>query len=186
MRDVLTVPVAPPTPRRLRDVMGRFPTGVTVVTCRDGDEPHGMTASSVTSVSLDPPLVLVCVRRGTTTATRLAAAGRFALSILAGHQAPVARRFADPTRPAGARQFASVPTTTGVTGAPLVAGALGWVEADVDALHDGGDHVIVVGRVVSTAGGTDAPPLVFHRGTLGVAGAGGGGDAGDADEEAVA
>lgn len=155
-----------PTSRDLRRVMGRFATGVTVLTTSVGDEPHGMTANSLTSVSLDPPLVLVCVMRDTVTADLILEAGRFAVSVLAEHQDAVARHFADRSRPAGAAQFAEIATTRGVTGAPRIDGAIAWLEADVHAVHDGGDHLIVVGRVVTVEAGADRAPLLFHEGRL--------------------
>ena len=110
-------------PRQFRDAMGHFATGVTVVTV-GGDTPHGMTANSFTSVSLDPPLVLVCVGRDAVMHRALTENGHFAVSVLGAHQEPVARHFADRRRPLGQAQFDSTDWRPGPnTGAPLIAGA---------------------------------------------------------------
>lgn len=151
-------------PTRFRAVLGRFAAGVAVMTSVADGQPHGMTASSVTSVSLDPPLVLVCVDRGTVMAETVTAGGAFALSFLGADQAAVSDAFADPSRPAGEDQFAGVDTHTAVTGVPVLAGAIGWVDTRVWAVHDGGDHVIVVGRVLALDLGEEQGPLVHHGG----------------------
>lgn len=156
-----------PTPQELRTVMRRFATGVTVVTTAGHDGPSGMTANAVTSVSLDPPLVLVCVQAGSGTAERIRAGGTFAVSILAADQQAVAERFADPSRRAGDAQFRGIATALGTTGLPLVVGALGWIECLVHAVHGGGDHLIVVGRVVAVAARPGGDALLFHDGRFG-------------------
>lgn len=160
-----------PTPDRFRDVLGRFATGVTVMTTVTPDGvPHGMTASAVASVSLDPPLVLVCVDREASMSAAVAAAGRFALSILGGGQRSLSEHFADPERGDGETQFAGVETTTAVTGAPLLARAHGWIDCSVWATYDGGDHDIVVGEVAALDAGTIDDALVHHRSGYAVAG----------------
>lgn len=152
-------------PADLRRVMGRFATGVTVVTTLGEDgEPHGMTANAVTSVSLAPPLVLVCVHRDAATAARLAVGRGFALSILHAGQEHLSDRFADPGRPPGRAGFAGVDVVAGAAGLPLVADALGAVECRVDRVHDGGDHRIVVGEVVAAGVRGGGAPLVFLDG----------------------
>ena len=153
-----------PSEARFRDVLGRFVTGVTVMTTDVAGRPHAMTASSVASVSVDPPLVLVCVDRDATMADEVVEAGAFALSFLAADQAELSLAFADPSRPNGPEQFDGIETHRARTGAPILAGAAGWVDATVWRIHDGGDHLIVVGEVTDLGHDDDVDPLVYHRG----------------------
>jgi flavin reductase len=148
---------------RFRAVLGRFATGVTVMTSLADDDVHGMTANAVSSVSLDPPLVLVCVDRTAIMADVVGRGGRFGLSILHRGQRALSDRFADPTRPPGLEQFDGVATHTRVTGAPLLDDALGWLDCRVWASYDGGDHVIVVGEVVDLDVGPQDDPLLYFR-----------------------
>jgi 3-hydroxy-9,10-secoandrosta-1,3,5(10)-triene-9,17-dione monooxygenase reductase component len=142
-----------------RRVMGSFATGVTVVTTQRGDEWHGMTANSFTSVSLDPLLILVCFVRDSRTAEAVIESGVFALDILNHAQMDLWITFAA----AGDADINDV--TVGVTsrGVPILRGSLGYLECDVDAVHDGGDHIIVVGEVVDCEA-REGEPLVFLRG----------------------
>jgi flavin reductase (DIM6/NTAB) family NADH-FMN oxidoreductase RutF len=142
--------------------MARFPTGVMVMTTTVGGVPHGMTANAVTSVSLDPLLVLVCVSREAVMAALVERTRVFALSLLSRDQQHLSEHFADPERSVGIPGFADVPTSTAVTGAPLLAGAIAHIDCEVEALHPGGDHVIVVGRVVHLGLERDGAPLVYH------------------------
>jgi len=147
-----------------RRIMGNFATGVTVVTL-PGEDPHGMTANAVSSVSLDPPLVLVCVDHDTTCYERLSGgADSYAMNILTEDQRDLGEYFADmvelPTDP-----FESRPTRTEVTGAPIFEAAIGYLDCTVEAAHEAGDHTIYVGR--AEAGellDADADPLLFFRG----------------------
>jgi flavin reductase (DIM6/NTAB) family NADH-FMN oxidoreductase RutF len=133
--------------RLLRTAFAAFATGVTVVTV-GGQHPHGMTANSFTSVSLEPPLVLVCVRQGAIMHERLSCAGEFAISVLAAHQDGVARHFADRTRRLGIAQFDGVPWSHGPhSGAPLIDGAIAWLECGLWRAYAAGDHSIVIGQV---------------------------------------
>jgi N-acetyl-1-D-myo-inositol-2-amino-2-deoxy-alpha-D-glucopyranoside deacetylase len=153
-------------PAAFRAVLGRFATGVTVMTTVHEGVPHGMTANAVASVSLAPPLVLVCVGRHTVMAEFVRASGVFALSILRDDQAARSVAFADPVREVGSAEFVGVETSTATTGAPLLAGAIGHLDCRVHAIHDGGDHLIVVGEVQALAAhGTS--PLVYFRGAYG-------------------
>ncbi|MFF9347139.1 flavin reductase family protein [Streptomyces sp. NPDC014734] len=153
--------------RRLRRAFGSFPTGVTVVTV-GGDVPRGMTANSFTSVSLDPPLVLVCVAEEARMRSSLAAAPVFAVSVLGADQEHVARHFADRSRPPGAGQFDAVDWFPGpVTGAPVLAGAAAHFECRAWRTYDGGDHILHVGRVLAWEENPDRDALLFHRGRLG-------------------
>ncbi|WP_328916107.1 MULTISPECIES: flavin reductase family protein [unclassified Streptomyces] len=148
----------------LRTVLGRFATGVTVLTA-GREAPRGMTANSFTSVSLDPPLVLVCVARTASAHGMILAEGRFAVSILSAEQAHLARHFADHRRAGGRGEFDTVDTFGGrVTGAPLISGALAWLECAVAAVYDGGDHSIVLGSVLDLSCGAADEPLLYFRG----------------------
>lgn len=153
-----------PTPAQLREVMSRFATGVTVLTA-PGERGHGMTANAFTSVSLDPPLVLCCVASTSRMHEAILAAGAFGVTVLASDQLPVARYFADKRRPAGAAQFETVDWAPGPrTGAPLLDGALAWLECELEHTYDGGDHAIFVGRVLGAVAGHGDQPLLFHGG----------------------
>jgi flavin reductase len=162
------VSVPPIDPDRFRAVLGRFATGVSVMTTVVDGVPHGMTASAVSSVSLEPPLVLVCVERGAVMATQVAASGVFALSFLADVQADLSAGFADPSRPEGHAQFTGLATSEAVTGALIVDGCVAWVDCRTWATYDGGDHLIVVGEVVALGAGgvpegTQGPrPLLYY------------------------
>lgn len=155
--------IQPPS-EAFRTVMSRFATGVTVMTTLCDGEPHGMTASAVCSVSLEPLLVLVCVERDTAVSGLVPGEDVFALSILSARQQELSDRFADPARPTGAPQFDGVPTTPATTGAPILPDVLGWLDCRVWASYDGGDHVILVGEVVDMGLGGHDDPLVYFRG----------------------
>lgn len=156
-----------PTPDRFRAVMGRFATGISIMTAVPADgQPHGMTANAITSVSLTPPLVLACVERSAIMAEVLEEAEGFALTFLRAEQQEWSQWFADSDRPVGAAQFEGVPTLARPTISPVLEGGLGWVDCRTWATYDGGDHVIVVGEVVDL-GETDDPdaaPLLYDRG----------------------
>lgn len=154
--------IQPPS-EAFRTVMSRFATGVTVVTTLIDGEPHGMTASAVSSLSLDPLLVLVCIERDTSMCQLTVAAGFFALSILASDQQELSDRFADPDRPPGEEQFAGVPFTPATTGAPILDATLAWVDCRVWRTYEGGDHLIVVGEVVDQGLGQPDDALVYYR-----------------------
>ena len=151
--------------RALRDAIGHFATGVTVVTALDGDgRPFGTTANAVSSVSLEPPLVLVCLRRASETLAALRASGRFAINVLRHDQEELALRFA---------RAAADDTWDGVehladAGAPRLAGALAALDCTIHDLADGGDHVIVVGHVHEVEHPDNhVDPLLFYRGGFG-------------------
>lgn len=148
----------------LRRVFGAFATGVTVVTV-GGDTPHGMTANSFTTVSLDPPLVLVCVGRTALMHEALGRVGRFGISVLASHQETVARYYADRRRPFGREQFEFAAWRPGErSGAPLLEGAAAHLECATWRTYDGGDHTIFVGRLLSLHRFCDDDALLFHSG----------------------
>jgi len=151
-------------PDEFRQVLGRLPTGVTVVTTVDDlGQPTGLTASAVASVSLDPPLVLVCVSHGAQSYPALAASGKFAVNVLALGQELLSRRFA--TTAPGQEKFKDVGYRPGRLGLPLLEGALASLECAVVHAYPGGDHTIFVGRVEAGApGGNGLEPLLYYRG----------------------
>jgi len=147
-----------------RQAMRRLPTGVTIVAVLDEDgEPWGLTVSSFTSVSLDPPLVLACIDRMSDTHDRLLDADRFGVSLLSIGQERIARRFA--TDPSQGR-FDSVDWSCGAQGEPIIDGCAAWFECTVRDILPGGDHSIVVGEVMRT-GISGKPSLVYHQGAFG-------------------
>ncbi|WP_323747814.1 flavin reductase family protein [Catenulispora rubra] len=151
-------------PADLRSCFGMFATGITVVSA-GGPNPCGMTANSFTSVSLDPPLVLVCIVHDAAMHKAILGEGSFAISVLAAHQEPVARHFANRDRPRGEREFEAVRWQPGpVTGAPVVADTLAWIECGLAAVYDGGDHSIFVGSVLDMGKGGAGDALLFFRG----------------------
>lgn len=143
--------------------MGRFATGVTIVTCRLGDELHGMTANAVTSVSLDPPLVLVCVDISADSHDIIDKSGAFALSILGRDQEHLARAFAIKEE-AGSHGLDDVPYHTRITGTPIIDGSLAYLDCRVRERFSAGDHTIFIGEVVDAGPLADQPPLIFYRG----------------------
>jgi flavin reductase (DIM6/NTAB) family NADH-FMN oxidoreductase RutF len=154
-----------PTEGEYRATVGLFATGITVVTANAVGVEHGMTLNAFASVSLDPLLVLVCVERDAVMHKVLEEAGGFALSVLAEDQEPIARFFADSSRPAGAAQFAGVAYRLGaVTGAPLLDGAMAWLECEVEQAYGGGDHSIFLGRVLGVERGQLRDPLLYFGG----------------------
>jgi flavin reductase len=154
-----------PTTAEYRAAVGLFATGITVITAHAVGQEHGMTLNAFASVSLDPLLVLVCVERDAVMHKVLGEAGSFALSVLAEDQEPIARYFADSTRPSGAAQFAEVSYRIGrATRAPLLDGALAWIECEVEQNYDGGDHSIFLGRVLTVERGQVRDPLLYFGG----------------------
>lgn len=143
-----------------RQAMGHWLTGVTVVTATDGDEPVGMAANSFTSVSLDPPLVLFCAGKSSSTWPRIESSGAFAVNMLASDQEEVSRVFATKD----ADRFSGVAYRSGATGSPILTDALAFLDCTIEAKHDAGDHVLVVGRVVDLDVQREASPLAFFRG----------------------
>lgn len=151
-----------------RQLLGSYPTGVTVVATRDDrGDPCGLTVNSFSSLSLEPPLILVCIDRDASSHDPLVGSGTFAVSILAADQAGLAAHFA--TQPAESR-FAEISWHEGPDGDPVVDGAAAWLTCSLEAVHEGGDHSILVGRVgAGELGASEA--LVFHRGGYGRVGA---------------
>ena len=151
-----------PSQEVYRRTIGRFVTGVTVATGLDRTGlPHGMTANAVSSVSLDPLLVLVCIDRGTRMSEVVAQGRVFALSVLAADQEQLSDHFADEARGYGVEEFAGVETRAGLTGAPLLEGASAWLDCRLRDLADGGDHVIAIGEVLLAEEGPGVGALMY-------------------------
>jgi flavin reductase (DIM6/NTAB) family NADH-FMN oxidoreductase RutF len=152
---------------RFRQVLGHFATGVTVVTGagEGGGAPVGLSVNSFTSVSIDPPLVAFCVGRTSSTWPRIRATGRFTVNILSADQEAVSRRFASTA--SAVERFEGVGWHPSPAGSPVVEGALAWIDAAVEAEHDAGDHVLVIGRVTGLEVAREGAPLVFYRGGYG-------------------
>lgn len=143
--------------------MGRFATGVTIVTSRCGDELHGMTANSVTAVSLNPPLVLVCIDRSADSHDIIAESGIFAVNILSREQERLSSQFAVKEGEA-AHGLDDVPHHARATGAPIIDGGLAYLDCRVFERYPGGDHTIFVGEVVDAGPLDGTDPLIFYRG----------------------
>lgn len=147
-------------PTTMRSVLGHFPSGVTIVTGVVDGEPAGFTCQSFSSLSLDPPLVLILPGRNSSSWPKIESTGRFCVNVLAEDQGELSTQFAK----SGTDKFAGVEWSPApASGSPILAGATAWIDCTLDASHDGGDHLIVVGAVqaLETA---ELPPLVFHRG----------------------
>jgi flavin reductase (DIM6/NTAB) family NADH-FMN oxidoreductase RutF len=145
----------------LRRLMSHWTTGVAVVTSRSDDGPRGATTNALTSLSLDPPLVLVALDRGSNTLAAALASGRFCVNVLAGGQEEIARRFA--TKASGVEKLAGVPHEL-VDGVPVLGGALAWLACELEQDVPGGDHVILIGRPLEASVDRNAKPLVFFGG----------------------
>lgn len=147
--------------RTLRDAMGCFATGITIVTARDAQQnPIGLTANSFTSLSLEPPLLLVCIANDAGSAGVLRGAEHFGINVLQTSQQVTSSRFASKV----ADRFAETLWSAGETGVPLLAGSLVSVECRREAIHPGGDHFILVGRVVHARFEPRRDPLLYFRG----------------------
>jgi len=144
---------------QFRHALGHFAAGVTVITTRGEDgAPYGLTATAFTSVSLEPPLVLVCIDKKAESHPHFAS-GVFAVNLLAAHQQDVSQHFAK----SGGDKFSQLQYRSGVTGAPLLADTLGHLECRTVHVYEGGDHTIFVGEVVD-ADVRDVEPLLHFRG----------------------
>jgi flavin reductase (DIM6/NTAB) family NADH-FMN oxidoreductase RutF len=143
-----------------RRVLSNFAAGVTVVTTLDRDGgPHGLTATAFTSVSLEPPLVLVCIDKTTETYPHFAPAGVFAVNFLAADQRDVSQHFAKH----GGEKFRDMAWRRGVLGTPILEGSIGHVECRIAHNYDGGDHTIYVGEIEAADANEGAPLLHFRH-----------------------
>jgi flavin reductase (DIM6/NTAB) family NADH-FMN oxidoreductase RutF len=156
------------TGRDFRDTVGAFATGVNVITTRGEEHAYGMTANAFTSVSLDPPLVLVCVGLSADGREAIEQNGVFAVNILSADQEPLSRYFASKDRPRGRDAFRDVPHRQAVTGSPIIIGVCGYLDCTLHTSHEAGDHVIFIGEVLALESDTDVSPLCFHGGGYGL------------------
>jgi 3-hydroxy-9,10-secoandrosta-1,3,5(10)-triene-9,17-dione monooxygenase reductase component len=159
---------APVDPRVMRDVLGHFASGVTIVTATTEGGPIGFTCQSFSSLSLDPPLVVIAPARTSTTWPRLREIGRFCVNVLAEEQTELSQNFAR----SGVDKFAGVPWTRSRHGSPVLADVVAWIDCELWAEYDGGDHTIVAARVLDLGADPDRRPLLFHRGAYGLLDAG--------------
>jgi flavin reductase (DIM6/NTAB) family NADH-FMN oxidoreductase RutF len=147
-----------------RQVLGRFATGVAVVTTRQPDDTlHGLTVNSFTSVSLAPPLVLICVERRARSHEFIAQSGAFAVNFLSERQEIISERFSA-RAPLVSGSFEGIPYRLAVTGSPILEDCLAWLDCRLWATYDGGDHSIFVGQVEALGLGEDGLPLLYYRG----------------------
>ncbi|SLJ96778.1 flavin reductase family protein [Arthrobacter sp. P2b] len=146
--------------RRLRDVFGSFATGLTVITSATKDGPAGFTCQSFASLSLDPALVTFSPARTSSTWPALRKAGSFTVNILPAEHQHLAGQFAR----SGSDKFAGVGYTPSPLGNPILDDALAWIDCELHAEYDGGDHTIVVGAVRHLSARQDAEPLLFFKG----------------------
>lgn len=151
---------------RFRQVLGHFPTGVAVITASAGSGPVGLAVGSFTSVSLRPALVAFCAAHSSTSWPHVREAGRFCVNVLAEDQEDVCRTFAV-TAISGTDKFVGLGWEPSPSGPPRLHGALAWIDCDIEAVHEAGDHQICVGRVLDLDVGDGNGPLVFYRGGYG-------------------
>jgi 3-hydroxy-9,10-secoandrosta-1,3,5(10)-triene-9,17-dione monooxygenase reductase component len=154
----------PVDPHVMRDVLGHFASGVTVVTADTAEGPLGFTCQSFSSLSLDPPLVVFAPARTSTTWPRLRSIGRFCVNVLAEDQTGLSQTFAR----TGADKFAGVPWTRSRHGSPVLHDVVAWIDCALWAEYDGGDHTLVAARVLDLGADPERRPLLFHRGSYGL------------------
>lgn len=153
-------------PRAFRDTLGHFASGVTIISGADGEGPAGFTCQSFYSVSMDPPLVSFSVMRTSTTYPRIRETGNFAVNVLSHHQHEVSSQFAR----SGTDKWAGIARQETASGNPVIEGTLMWLDCEIWAEHEAGDHLIVIGRVVETSPSDwrrhqpHHEPLVFFKG----------------------
>jgi flavin reductase (DIM6/NTAB) family NADH-FMN oxidoreductase RutF len=162
--DPADVPAPVVDARLLRDVLGHFASGVTVVTADTAEGPIGFTCQSFSSLSLDPPLVMFAPARTSLTWPRLRAMGRFCVNVLAEGQTDLSSRFAR----SGTDKFAGVPWRPSRHGSPVLDGVVAWIDCRLWAEYDGGDHTLVAARVLDLGADPGHRPLLFHRGAYGL------------------
>jgi flavin reductase (DIM6/NTAB) family NADH-FMN oxidoreductase RutF len=156
---VKATPRAPVNPAQFREAASRFASGVTVAAAAHRGMHHAITATAFASLSLEPPLVLLALDRAGQLIGLVRESGTVGLSVLSAEQEAIGRRASIPGRPLQPL-VDEAPTTTALTGAPLLIGALAWFDCEVEAISEHGDHAIIVGRVV-TAAWTDGEPLLY-------------------------
>lgn len=149
-------------PRRFRDVLGHFATGVTVITLNVEGDLRGMTANAVSSLSLDPPLLLVCVQKDASIYEHFERAEAFAMNVLSVDQEDISTMFAAHGGPD--EELGGVPYHEGPLGSPILEGVLASADCRITERYDGGDHTIVIGEAASISANGSVEPLLFYRG----------------------
>lgn len=156
---------APVSPAQMRNVLGHFASGIVIVTAAGPDGPVGFTCQSFASLSLEPPLVSFSPARTSSTWPRIRQIGRFCVNVLADHHEELSNAFAR----SGTDKFAGVHWRPAPSGSPVLDGVCAWIDCALFDEFDGGDHTIVVGRVVDLGAKGARLPLLFHRGRYGIA-----------------
>jgi len=151
-----------PQRRSLRDLMGRFATGVSVVAARQGPLLAGMTANAIASISVDPPIMMASIARRAETHGAIIGSHAFAISVLSRDQRAVADCFAQPTTADKLKRFCDAEWHEAETGSPILEGALAYFDCRLTARHDGGDHTVFLGEIVAAGFREDAEPLLWY------------------------
>lgn len=153
-----------PEPQKFRQVLGHFCTGITVITAVEDDQPVGFSCQAFAALSLDPPLVVFCPSLTSTSWRRIVRAKLFAVNVLTEDQHQLARRFGR----SGTDKFDGVAWSPDGAGSPVLDGVLTWAGCEVEAVHPGGDHHVVIGRVRELGECGGQRPLLFYRGRYAV------------------
>jgi len=148
--------------RSLRDLMGRFATGVSIVAARQGPLLAGMTANAIASISVDPPIMMASIARRAETHGAIIGSHAFAISVLSRDQRAVADCFAQPTTADKLKRFCDAEWHEAETGSPILEGALAYFDCRLTARHDGGDHTVFLGEIVAAGFREDAEPLLWY------------------------
>ena len=146
----------------LRAMMGRFATGVTVVAARHGPLLAGMTANAIASISLDPPLLMASINRGSETHVAIVGSHSFAVSVLGTEQRAIADCFALPTTAGKLQRFCDAPWHEAETGSPILDGAIAFFDCRLHESHPAGTHTIFIGEIVAAGYREDAEPLLWY------------------------
>jgi flavin reductase (DIM6/NTAB) family NADH-FMN oxidoreductase RutF len=152
--------------RRVRDLMARFATGVTVVAARHGPLLAGMTANAIASISVDPPRIMASVARRAETHGAIIGSHAFAVSVLAAQQRELAECFAQPTTAAKLTRFCDAGWHEAESGSPILDGALAYFDCRLVERFDGGDHTMFLGEIVAAGYREDAEPLLWYASTF--------------------
>lgn len=155
-----SAPPGPVSPAIMRDVLGHFASGIVVVTATGTDGPLGFTCQSFASLSLDPPLISFAPARTSTTWPRIREVGVFLVNVLASDHQHLSTQFAR----SGTDKFAGVEWRPSPSGAPMLPSVSAWIECELYAEHDGGDHTIAIGRVLDLGADPSRVPLLYYRG----------------------
>jgi len=153
----------PPEPQKFRQVLGHFCTGVTVITAVDEGEPVGFSCQAFAALSLDPPLVVFCPAKTSSTWPRIARAKQFAVNVLTRDQHDLATKFGR----SAPDKFDGIGWQPDGAGSPVIDGVLTWAGCEVESVHEGGDHSVVIGRVRELGECGSERPLLFYRGRFG-------------------